>query len=187
MQGKSAALVLHAEECAPGSLATTLATVTGEAVEPLVRMYTYLVTEALTSDALHGSREAILTLGFPLMARTAALAFRATADALLVPLPMAGDASEGTQGAHQLLQAAVRLVKTATLLAHRTRRDESTSMGSVELGQVQVDVLQRRVWPEWERMIGLSVEKTCLNSVSLTFPDLMFIRGLCSIARVHSS
>jgi hypothetical protein len=169
----AAALILLAEAASPGALASALGQAMGEAVEPLLGAYTYLVLASLEYPSINSqagyeqpdaARGALMSVALPLMARTAALAFRASADALLVPDAARAAAGEGDE---RMLRAVVRLVQSVLLLGTAATTSTSASRrGSGAASTVQLDAFWARVWPDWERMLGMSVEGTCLNTVS---------------------
>lgn len=146
----AAKILVLAELEAPGNIGKVLGQMPSEAAAVQLDIFAHLLYSSLSLDV--GKERANIAALFPIAARATALSLFGAGDLLAVHDPN-GD------GAH--LASIVFIVARLVLLSGiPTAEDEIASFETLE-------VFWRRVWPEWERVLALSLRKeTCINTVS---------------------
>lgn len=145
----AATVLVLAELEAPGNIGKVLGQMPKEAASVQLDIFAHLLYSSLSLN-LGRDRSNIVAL-FPIAARATALSLFGAGDLLTVHDPN-GD------GAH--LASIVFIVARLVLLSGIPQAEEE--IASFET----LELFWRRVWPEWERVLALSLRETCINSVS---------------------
>ena len=163
---RAATIVIRGDMALPGTMDNHLQSIIAEAASTQLGVFSYILY-ASCGVSMGEGRIRILSV-YPILARAISLSLRGTADLLAVK------DLEGA-GADQL--SVVFTVFRLAMIASRDRigvagatdaEDESNvSAASSASGEEEVvDSLWKRIWPDWYRLLSLSVEKTCVNTVS---------------------
>lgn len=152
---RSASVLLHAEISASGILGSSLSLMTVEAVGPQLGVFIYLLL-ASTDISMGASRKGLLNI-YPIMARSVALALRGTSDHL-------SSKDSAGQGAEMLSN--VLTVMRLSFVAAVDPDEVGKSGILVEQKDDVLDILWNRIWPDWVRLISLSLDRSCTNTVS---------------------
>ena len=153
-------LLLRAEAYIPRILAPQLVLMTSEAAIVQLGVFIPILLASL-SLTLGDARKRLIGL-YPVLARSAALCLRASADMLSVA-DVAGEGAENLSRVFTAFQLAVLAVhEPAASPAEGCVSAVSRSVA----GDDAVDLLWSRIWPDWYRVLSLSIEETCVNAVS---------------------
>jgi hypothetical protein len=149
----AATVIIRGELDSPGNTGRVLRGLPNESASTQLDVFSHLLFASL-DVCLGDSRSRIMSL-YPVLGRAASLALFACADLLALPDPR-GD------GAH-LASAAFAVMRLAILAVN----DPPPKDGAFEASNVEAhDVLLsfwHRLWPEWDRLMGLSLAPSCIN------------------------
>jgi hypothetical protein len=153
----AASVLLKADITQPGILAQTLSVMSAEASSVQLGVFTYLLLASLGITIGDDARGRLLAL-YPILARDSSLCLRAAADLLAVQ-DAAGSGAE--------MLSVVFVVIRLSLLA-------AAEPSSVEEGEIshrdEVGAMWNRIWPDWYRLISISLDPSCVNAVSRLDP-----------------
>jgi hypothetical protein len=159
-------LLLRGEIAMPGLLSQQVSTITSEAASTQLGVFTYLLFASLNVDMGSEAMNTLLGL-YPIIGRAASLCLRASADLLSI-------VEAGSDGADNL--SAVFAVLRVALLSTPHMISSGFDGGGGPSGQAATVTAQRdeaiesfwsRIWPDWYRLLALTVEPACVNTVSL--------------------
>lgn len=143
----SAAVIVRAEVAAPGNIGSVLHSLPSEMPITQVHVFSHILYASL-SLTLGTARGHLVSL-YPVLARATAVTMFAWTDLLSVPDP-SGD------GAH--FASAVFISLRLAILAIRDPGSEPSPSAMEAL-----EAFWRRLWPEWDRLLTLSLAPTCPN------------------------
>lgn len=149
----AAQVIVRAELESPGNIGLVLRGIQTQASIVQMDVFTHVLYASL-NVSLKAARENLISL-YPILARAAALSLFATADLLLVNNPYD---SYGVQ----LASSVFIVCRLATLAVHDIQDgvvvDEHTGADRA------LAAFWRRLWPDWERLLALSLAPTCANT-----------------------
>ncbi|EIW67516.1 hypothetical protein TREMEDRAFT_64098 [Tremella mesenterica DSM 1558] len=166
---QSSSILLLSESILPGSLPQILTKIIDEPALIQLKMYNMLLLSSIyqsepkfspTNPSLsypHNpsfiqhpqiARKSLIGL-FPIIARVGCLCLKASSDHLLV-----SDSGEGAE----LLSNVFILLRLALLVVKLAQYEDTENTGE--------RVLWDRIWSEWSRLLGISMESICVNTVS---------------------
>lgn len=149
----AASVLLKADMTQPGILAQTLSVMSAEASSVQLGVFTYLLLASLGITMGDDARGRLLAM-YPILARDSSLCLRAAADLLAVQ-DAAGSGAE--------MLSVVFVVIRLSLLAAA----EPSSVEERETSQRdEVEAMWNRIWPDWYRLISISLDPSCVNAVS---------------------
>jgi len=163
---QAATVLLRGDMLVPGILSHHLTSITSEAASTQLGVFVYLFYASSTLS-MGESRTRLLAV-YPILARAVSLSLRGTADLLAV---------KDLEGSGADMLSLVFTVFRLALIALRddsgrdgvvypdTQEEASAVNGEGEEDEV-MDSLWKRIWPDWYRLLALSVEGTCANMVS---------------------
>ncbi|GFZ50618.1 hypothetical protein JCM24511_08376 [Saitozyma sp. JCM 24511] len=147
----AASVLLKADMTQPGILAQTLSVMSAEASSVQLGVFTYLLLASLGITMGDDARGRLLAM-YPILARDSSLCLRAAADLLAVQ-DAAGSGAE--------MLSVVFVVIRLSLLA-------ATEPSSVEERETshrdEVEAMWNRIWPDWYRLISISLDPSCVNA-----------------------
>jgi hypothetical protein len=149
----AATVIVRAELESEGNTGRVLRNLPKEAAVTQLDVFAHILYASL--DVRLGPARSRLMSLYPVLGRAASLSLFACADLLSVP-DSHGD------GAH-LASAAFVIMRLAILaVADPPRNDGTLSPTTVEAHDVLLS-FWHRLWPEWERLLGLSLAPSCVN------------------------
>jgi hypothetical protein len=143
-------VLVTAETVQAGALAQSISGITAEAAALQLGVFTYILFASL--DVTMGEARPRLLSLYPLLARVMSLSLRASADFFSVQ-----DAAGEGAGLLSVVFVTIRLALLATVEPVSSRHD----LAGVEW----MELLWKRVWPDWFRLISLSLDSSCVNAV----------------------
>lgn len=158
--GQAGVTLCQAEIAISGTLSQHMGSTVSEAAIIQLRAFIPILLVSLDIPMLQARRRLVAL--YPILARAMSLCLRASADLLGVQ-DVAGDGAEN-------LSTIFAVFRLALLAAHDP---PTTSPSPVSLGTEEgVESLWSRIWPDWHRLLSISVEATCVNGVS----DIVFFQ-----------
>ncbi|OCF37304.1 hypothetical protein I316_01213 [Kwoniella heveanensis BCC8398] len=146
----SSMVLCKAEMGVQGTVSQSLGNLTGEAASTQVNVFIFILLASL-EVTMGNARARILSL-YPLLSRATSLCLRASAD-LLSLQDTTGDGAE-----------LLSLVYAAFRLSILALRDEGFEQAISKDGEDDgMDTLWCRIWPDWYRLLTLSLDTTCVN------------------------
>ncbi|KAK8858838.1 hypothetical protein IAR55_003068 [Kwoniella newhampshirensis] len=168
---QAATVLCKAEMIAPGVIGQNVGSLTSEAGSTQVNLFVFLLFASL--DVRMGSaRKQIISL-YPVLARSISLCLRACADYLTLQ-DSNGDGAE--------LSSLVFAVFRLSVLALRD--------AGAEQGRAEDDVLNSlwtRIWPDWYRLLTLSLDKGCINGPLRAVAHTVFLDTIIFLSSAQSS
>lgn len=143
----AAAVIVRAEVAAPGNTGSILHSLPSEVSIAQVHVFGHILYGSLPLN-LGWARGDLVSL-YPVLARSTALTMFAWSDLLGVPDPSSDGAHFGT---------AVFIVMRLAILSVRDPAAEPSAAATEALAS-----FWRRLWPEWDRLLSLSLAPTCAN------------------------
>ncbi|KAL7420508.1 hypothetical protein Q5752_004458 [Cryptotrichosporon argae] len=160
----AANVILWAELGALGNLSRVLSPLPTEAAAVQLGVYVPLLFASL-SWPLGSARHSLTTL-YPLVGRAAAQALRAASD-LLAIRDASSDGAELLNASFVATRLALLAAREPEVAAAAGRLAEAARRVEGEyddrIGRAAVDTFWARVWPEWNRLLVLSLDATCVN------------------------
>jgi hypothetical protein len=156
----AASVLLKADITQPGILAQTLSVMSVEASSVQLGVFTYLLLASLGITMGDDARRRLLAL-YPILARDSSLCLRAAADLLAVQ-DAAGSGAEMLSVVFVVLRLALLATTdpvSPSPLTVSSEQEEGTHRDEVE-------AMWNRIWPDWYRLISISLDPSCVNAVS---------------------
>lgn len=143
----AAVVIVRADVAAPGDMGSILHALPSEVSITQVHVFGHILYASLALN-LGRARGDLVSL-YPVLARATALTMFAWSDLLGVPDPSSDGAHFGT---------AVFVVMRLAILAVRDPTTDASPAATEAL-----ESFWRRLWPEWDRLLSLSLAPTCAN------------------------
>nr|XP_019013028.1 uncharacterized protein I206_02525 [Kwoniella pini CBS 10737]OCF51809.1 hypothetical protein I206_02525 [Kwoniella pini CBS 10737] len=172
---KTATVLCRAEMIVEGIISQSLANITNEAASTQVNLLIFILLSSLDLQ-MGPARKRIISL-YPLLSRATSLCLRASAD-LLTLQDMSGDGAE--------LLSVVFAVFRLALLALR----DQTNTGDRIRGNIEEDTMDGfwcRIWPDWYRLITISLDSTCVNGPLKAVSHSVFLDIIIFLGITHST
>ncbi|WWD18729.1 hypothetical protein CI109_103183 [Kwoniella shandongensis] len=166
-------VLCKAEMSAPGVVSQSLQNLTSEAASTQVNVFMFLLLASLDIQ-MGAARKRIVSL-YPILARAISLCLRACSDYLTLQDPN----GEGAE-----LSSLVFAVFRLAVLAVQAEINTGTEGGQ---SAAAMDTLWKRIWPDWFRIITLSVDPTCVNGPLRAVAHSVFLDTILFLSSSQST
>ncbi|WVF68781.1 hypothetical protein IAT40_003553 [Kwoniella sp. CBS 6097] len=170
---QSGTVLCKAETSVQGVISQSLSNLTAEAASTQVNVFIFILLASLDVP-MNSARARILSL-YPLLSRATSLCLRASAD-LLSLQDTTGDGAE--------LLSLVYAVFRLSILA---LRDEGVGHAiGKDAEDDEMDTLWCRIWPDWYRLLTLSLDTTCVNGPLRAVAHSVFLDTIIFLGATRS-
>jgi hypothetical protein len=172
---RASVLLIKGEIAVPGLLSQRLSTLTAEAASTQLAVYTSLLLGSIDVNMDQEASRTLLAL-FPIIGRSASLCLRASADLLSI-VEAGSDGAENLSAVFTVSRVALLAARSSVLTGDEVHEGGTPSIMASKEGEEVVESLWSRIWPDWYRLLALSVEPACVNTVSSLESSFVFVLG----------
>lgn len=161
---QASTLLLKGEMAVPGLLSYQLSTITTEAASIQLGIFVSLLLASLDLSMDKEAGKTILGL-YPIMGRAASLCLRASADLLSV-VENGPDGADNLSAVFAVLRVALIAAGSVSPAGIDDQQGRRPAISATRPGDEVIESFWSRIWPDWYRLLTLTVEPTCVNTVS---------------------